>query len=71
VVNIVTKTRKILSNNIVYFRVKKGWLQKYLVELLNTSPVHVSEMGHEKRNISSDYIDHIAGIFNREAFDFK
>ena len=63
---IVTKTRKIIANNIVYLRVKKGWSQEYFAELLGTSSGYVSEMENEKRNISSDYIDHIANIFKIE-----
>ena len=66
VAKIVTKTRKIIANNIVYFRVKKGWSQEYFAELLGTSSGYVSEMENEKRNISSDYIDHIANIFKIE-----
>ena len=30
----VTKTRKILANNIVYFRVQKNWSQEYSAKLL-------------------------------------
>ncbi len=63
---IVTKTRKILANNIVYFRIKNGWSQEYFAELLGTSSGYVSEIENEKRNISSDYIDVIANIFNIE-----
>lgn len=64
--NIITKTRKIIANNIVYFRLKKGWSQEHLAELLGTSSTYISEMENEKRNISSDYIDHIAITFNIE-----
>lgn len=63
---IVTKTRKIVANNIVYFRVKKKWSQEYFAELLNTSSGYVSEMENEKRNISCDYLDHIANVFEIE-----
>lgn len=64
--NIVTKTRKIIANNIVYFRVKNGWSQEYFAEQLGTSSGYVSEMENGKRNISSDYIDHLANIFKIE-----
>lgn len=63
---IITNTRKILANNIVYFRVKKGWSQEHFAELLGTSPGYVSEMENQKRNISCDYMDHIANIFKIE-----
>lgn len=61
-----TKTRKILANNIVYYRTKNNWTQEQLAELLNTSSGYVSEMEHEKRNISCDYIDLLANIFKVE-----
>ena len=61
-----SKTRKILANNIVYYRTKKGWTQEKLAELLNTSSGYISEMEHEKRNISCDYIDLLATIFEIE-----
>lgn len=63
---IVTKTRKIIANNIIYFRVKNRWTQEYLAELLGTSSCYVSEMENAKRNISCDYIDHITSIFKIE-----
>lgn len=63
---IITKTRKIIANNIVYFRVNKGWSQEVLAEILGTSPAYVSEMENGKRNISSDYIDHLSSVFGIE-----
>lgn len=66
VATIITKTRKILANNIVYFRLKKGWSQEQFSELLGTSPGYVSEMENCKRNISCDYMDHLANIFKIE-----
>lgn len=63
---IITKTRKILANNIVYFRVKNNWSQDDLAELLGTSSVYISQMENAKRNISCDYIDHLANIFKVE-----
>ncbi len=64
--DIVTKTQKIIANNIVYFRTKKGWSQEHFAELLGTSSGYVSEMENEKRNISCDYLDHISNIFQIE-----
>lgn len=62
----MTNTRKILANNIVYFRIKNNWSQEKLAELLGTSPAYVSEMENVKRNISIDYLDHLANIFKVE-----
>lgn len=63
---ISTKARKILANNIVYYRVKNNWSQEYFAELLGTSSGYVSEMENGKRNISIDYIDNLSNIFKIE-----
>ena len=62
----VAETRKILANNIIYFRLKNKWSQEHFAELLGTSPSYVSEIENCKRNISIDYIDHISNIFKVE-----
>ena len=66
VAKISTKARQILANNIVYYRIKNNWSQEYFAELLGTSSGYVSEMENAKRNISIDYIDHLASIFKIE-----
>ena len=66
VAKISTNARTILANNIVYFRVKNNWSQEHFAELLGTSSGYVSEMENAKRNISIDYIDHLANIFKIE-----
>ena len=66
VAKISTKARQILANNIVYYRIKNNWSQEYFAELLGTSSGYVSEMENAKRNISIDYIDHLANIFKIE-----
>lgn len=45
---------------------RNGWSQEKFAELLGTSSGYVSEMENAKRNISIDYIDHIANIFKIE-----
>lgn len=55
-------TRKLLANNIKYFRLKKGLSQEELAELLETTPVYLSSLENAKRNIRLDYIEHIAEI---------
>ena len=69
VAKISTKARQILANNIVYYRVKNNWSQEYFAELLGTSPGYVSEMENAKRNISIDYIDHLAHVFKIEPYE--
>ena len=54
------KARKILANNIKYYRLKKGLSQEELVELLGTTPVYLSSLENAKRNIRLYYIEHIA-----------
>lgn len=63
---IVTKTRKIIANNIIHFRIQNKWTQEHLAELLGTSSGYISEIENAKRNISCDYIDHIASTFKIE-----
>ena len=58
----ITKTRKILANNIVYWRLKRNWSQEELAFKLNSSTPYISEMENSKRNISIDYVDHIATV---------
>lgn len=53
-------TRKLLANNIKYYRLKKGLSQEELAELLETTPVYLSSLENAKRNIRLDYIEHIA-----------
>lgn len=54
------KARKILANNIVYFRLKRGWSQEDLAESLGTTPTYISNLENAKRNTRIDYIDLIA-----------
>ncbi len=53
-------TRKILANNIKYYRLKKGLSQEELAELLETTTVYLSSLENAKRNIRIDYVEHIA-----------
>ena len=58
------KARKILANNIVYCRLKKGWSQEDLAESLGTTPTYVSNLENARRNTRIDYIDLIADTLN-------
>ena len=46
------QARKILANNIVYFRLKKKWSQEDFAEALGTgtSSTYISELENAKRN---------------------
>ena len=54
------KSRKLLANNIKYYRLKRGLSQEEHAELLETTPVYLSSLENAKRNIRLDYIEHIA-----------
>ncbi len=56
----ISKSRKILANNIVYFRLKNGWSQEDFAEILKTTPTYVSGLENAKRNTRIDYVDQIA-----------
>ncbi len=56
--------RKMLANNIVYYRLKKGWTQEELADKLGTTPNYISNIENAKRNVRIDYIGFIANIFD-------
>lgn len=58
------KARKILANNIVYYRLKRGWSQEDLAEKLGTTTTYLSTLENAKRNTSIDYIEHLSNILN-------
>ncbi len=57
------KGRKILANNIVYYRLSNNWTQEELAEKLESSPRYVSEMERAKRDTKIDFISRIANTF--------
>ena len=66
------KARKILANNIVYYRLEKGWSQEDFADALGTTPTYVSNLENAKRNTRIDYIDLIAdtlGVAVNKLFD--
>ncbi len=54
--------RKILANNITYFRLKRNWSQEDFADELGTTPTYVSNLENAKRNARIDYIGHIADV---------
>ncbi len=58
--NYEDRARKILANNIVYFRIKKNWSQEDFAEELGTTTTYVSNLENARRNARIDYIGHIA-----------
>lgn len=63
-----SNARNILANNIVYYRLQKGWSQEDFADKLGTTPTYVSNLENAKRNTRIDYINHIATTLNVELF---
>lgn len=56
--------RKILANNLVYFRLNNGWSQEDFADKLETTTAYLSTLENAKRNTSIDYIEHLATTLN-------
>ena len=54
------RARKILANNIIFFRLENEWSQEDFADKLGTTPTYVSTLENAKRNTRIDYIGHIA-----------
>lgn len=67
-IKLKSDARSILANNIVYYRLQKGWSQEDFADKLGTTPTYVSNLENAKRNTRIDYIDHIAAVLNVELF---
>lgn len=61
-IKLKSDARSILANNIVYYRLQKGWSQEDFADKLGTTPTYVSNLENAKRNTRIDYIDHIAAL---------
>lgn len=67
-IKLKSNARNILANNIVYYRLQKGWSQEDFADKLGTTPTYVSNLENAKRNTRIDYIDHIATTLNVKLF---
>ncbi len=67
-IKLKSDARSILANNIIYYRLQKGWSQEDFADKLGTTPTYVSNLENAKRNTRIDYIDHIATVLNVELF---
>ena len=68
IIKLKSDARKILANNIVYFRLEHDWSQEDFADKLGTTPTYVSNLENAKKNTRIDYIDHIATVFDVELF---
>lgn len=67
-IKITHNARKYLANNIVFYRIKKGWSQEELAEKLGTSPKYLSSLENAKSNCRIDNIEHISNILDIEIY---
>ena len=67
-IKLKSDARSILANNIIYYRLQKGWSQEDFADKLGTTPTYVSNLENAKRNTRIDYSDHIATVLNVELF---
>lgn len=58
--NYKINARKILANNIVYFRKCRNWSQEEFADKLKASTTYVSNIENALRNVRIDYVGHIA-----------
>lgn len=63
-----SNARKLLANNIIYYRLQSGWSQEDFADKLGTTPTYVSNLENARKNTRIDYIDHIANVLNVELF---
>lgn len=54
------KLRKILSDNVKYYRFKKGYTQEELAEKIDVSPRYMSDIENCNGNVPIDTIERIA-----------
>lgn len=57
-----TDARRILANNIVYFRIQNNWSQEEFAEELGTTVTYVSNLENGHRNTRIDFIENIADV---------
>lgn len=63
------RIRKLLANNLVYFRHKNKLFQKALAEKMKSSSSYISQIENARRNITTDFLDKIAETFKIESYE--
>lgn len=53
IIKLKSDARKILANNIVYFRLEHGWSQEDFADRLGTTPTYVSNLENAKEILES------------------
>lgn len=65
-------SRKILANNIIYYRLQNKWSQEDFADKLETTSVYVSNLENAKRNTRINYIGRVAdtlGVSVKDLFE--
>lgn len=62
------KIRKILSENIRYYRFKMKYTQETLAEKADLSTRYISDIENENGNIPIDTLENIANVLNVEPY---
>ena len=60
--------RKVLGDNIKYYRFKMGYTQEELAELTDLSPRYISDIENYNGNISIDTLENIAKCLKVEYY---
>lgn len=58
------QTRKIVANNIIYFRLKNNWSQEDFAEALGTTTNYISSLENAHWDSKIDYVGHVADTLN-------
>ena len=65
----MNKARKIVSNNIVYWRLKRKMTQEEFAYQMKSSTQYISQIENGKRNISIDYINRLSEVLKIEMYE--
>lgn len=63
------KTRKLIANNLIFFRHKYKWSQEIFAEKMKSSPAYISQLENAKRNVTADFLDKLAETFKIEPYE--
>lgn len=65
----MNKARKIVSNNIVYWRLKRKMTQEEFAYQMKSSTQYISQIENGKRNISINYINRLSEVLKIEMYE--
>ena len=68
IIKITYKARKLLADNIAFYREEKNWTQEQLAEKLETTVRHLSNIENAKLNSGIDFVERISNVLNIEIY---